>query len=283
MPSKLVIGTRLHLGNASCPPTSQQIEGWIRNLQKMIEETSDNNLEVVAVIAVDAAPKIPDYDYVHALQQYIASDEYLQSLIHILPVTPWGKFVPALNALVRYAHEDIQAEYILMISAEVSASAASIHELYNHCREGNEGDETYVLVAGAAVNGHSTPDFPSQPDNNQSLSNMNSVPLNGRTCPWNTLALWNLSKLVLTGFLTVSDIGSSAGIEECASIAMHQYLFPKARAKLVRLSDVQWHDNFEDEERRQWHERKMNSKLERAETQLKMLGLSDVGVVEHVS
>jgi len=282
MPSKLVIGTRLHLGNASSPPTSQQIEGWIRNLEKMIEETSDSNLEVVAVIAVDAAPKIRDYDYVQVLQQFIASDRNLQNFIHILPVTPWGRFVPALNALVHYAHEDIQAEYILMISAEVSASAASIHELYNHCREENEGDQSYVLVAGAALNGHSTPNFPSQPNNNQCLSNINNVPLNGRTCPWNTLALWNLSKLVLTGFLSVSDIGSSAGIEECAAIAMHQTLFPKARAKLVRLSDVQWHENFDDEERRQWHERKMNSKRERAEAQLKLLGLTDVGVVEHV-
>ena len=278
MPSKLVIGTRLHLGNSSSPPTSQQIEGWILNLQTMIKDTSDNELEVVAVIAVDATPKIPDYDYVEVLREFIASDRNLQSVIHILPVTPWGKFVPALNALVLYAHEDIQAEYILMISAEVSASAVSIRELYNHCRE-NEGDESYVLVAGAALNGHSTPNFPSN-DTSQCLSTRNLVPLNGRTCPWNTLALWNLSKLILTGFLSVSDIASSAGIEECAAIAMHQYLFPKARAKLVRLPGVQWHDNFDDEERRQWHERKMNSKLERAEAQLKMLGFTDVGVVE---
>lgn len=31
------------------------------------------------------------------------------------------------------------------------------------------------------------------------------VNLDGRTTPWNTLAMWNLPKLALTGFLLVSD------------------------------------------------------------------------------
>jgi hypothetical protein len=275
-PPKLVIGTRLHLGNASVPPSSQQIEGWIRNLQTMVDETAGNDLGVVAVIAVDATPKIPEYDYVQVLRQHISGDRTLESIIHILPVSPWGKFVPALNALVLYAHEDLQADHILMVSAEVSASSASIHTLYNHCKEEIEGDESYVLVAGAALNGH-TYQVPNVENDQRQLL----IPLNGRTCPWNTLAMWNLSKLILTGFLSVSDIGSSAGIEECAAVAIHQHLFPHARSKLVALSDVKWNEQFDDEERKKWHERKMNSKLERSEIQLKLLGLENIGRVEH--
>jgi hypothetical protein len=277
MPSKLVIGTRLHLGNASAPPSSEEIKGWIRNLQTMVEGTSGNDLEVLAVIAVDAAPKIPGFDYVQVLRNHITSDRNLANIIHILPVTPWGKFVPALNALVRYAHAEIQADYILMVSAEVSASPASIQALYNHCQEVTADDGSYVLVAGAALNGH----LYDVPAAEHSKGVRNSRPLNGRTCPWNTLAMWNLSKLILTGFLSVSDIGSSAGIEECAVVAIHQQIFPQARAKLVRLLDVEWQECFADEERRLWHENKMNSKIERAEAQLAMLGLARSGRVEH--
>jgi len=289
MRAKVVIGTRLHLGNSSVPPTNLQIEGWVQNLRKIVEESTRSDLEIVAVIAVDATPKIVDYDYVQTLRDYIAkkNDKDLQKIIHILPVSPWGKFVPALNALVHYAHEDIHAEYILMISAEVSASAQSIHFLYDHCREVDDG-QSYVLVAGAALNGHTIYDESPKSDNETTtcISNSSSPrkthPLNGRTCPWNTLAMWNVSKLILTGFLTVSDIGSFAGIEESVAIAMHQSLFPHARAKLIRLTDIQWKDTFDDEERRQWHERKMNSKLERANIQLEMLGLIDKGRVEHI-
>ena len=54
----------------------------------------------------------------------------------------------------------------------------------------------------------------------------------------------------------------------------------KAKAMLVPLVDVQWDQHFEDEERRKWHEAKMNSKLERAQRHLDLLGLT--GTVHHV-
>ena len=93
--------------------------------------------------------------------------------------------------------------------------------------------------------------------------------LTGQTTPWNTLALWNVRKLVLTGFLAVADgvkipDRSDAGVEEVTCIATLQHLLSPdlAVAKVVRIPGLQWDTkNFEDEERRQWHERKMKSKV----------------------
>ena len=264
----MVIATRLHLGNASVPPSTEKIQGWIHNLHAMVSSVDS---AIQGVIAVDAAPKMDGYDYVQAVRDQVQALGVTEQ-IFILPVTPWGTFVPALNALVYHAHTTRHADQILFVSAEVSVSAASILRLSEHCAEEKEeedGSSSYVLVAGAALNGH--------------LYQQNTGVLNGRTCPWNTLAIWNVTKLVLTGFVLVSDLGTTAGVEECAAVAVHQHVFPnQARAKLVRLEDVDWQDSFEhDMERRQWHERKMNSKLERAATQLQLLGLEGKGNVEH--
>ena len=156
------------------------------------------------------------------------------------------------------------AKHLLLLSAEVSASAESIAKLRRHLTEGD--DDT--LVAGAALPGH---DY--QPG---------ETALNGRTCPWNTLAMWNVAKLSLTGFSTVSDLGATAGVEECVAIAISQKLFSSSssKAKLVKLDDVQWEADFgDDAERRAWHESKMNSKLSRAQSQMDKLGLT--GTVIH--
>ena len=259
----VVIATRLHLGNASAAPSRDQIQSWIDNLHGMAASVGAQ----YSAIAVDATPKIANYDYVQAVRDCAGSNTI------VLPVTPWGKFVPALNALLGLAHAELHAEYILMVSAEVCASAESIQTLLHHCslEEQHNRDDSYVLVAGAALTGH---DY--QPSGNS------IVPLNGRTTPWNTLAVWNVSKLILTGFLPISDVGSNAGVEECAAIALHQQLFPLAKAKLIKLKDVEWQDTFDgDDERRKWHEHKMQSKLERADAQLQLLQLVDKGKVEH--
>jgi hypothetical protein len=256
--SQLVIATRLHLGNASIAPSRDQIQSWVRNLQGMAESVGTSH----TAIAVDVTPKLPNYDYVQAVRECAGPNTI------VLPVTPWGKFVPALNALLGYAHEELHAEYILFVSAEVCASAASIRTLVDHCFSADETPDSYVLVAGAALSGHDYRDA--------------VVPLNGRTTPWNTLAVWKVSKLMLTGFLPISDLGSNAGVEECAAIALHQQLFPQARAKLVKLQDVEWQVTFDgDDERQKWHEHKMKSKLERAHAQLELLQLVDKGRVEH--
>ena len=130
--------------------------------------------------------------------------------------------------------------------------------------------------------------------------------LNGRTSPWNTFALWNINKLSKIGFVTVSDglhidmnptgiqTKSIAGIEEVVTIALLQKLYDphtEMMAKLISLSHpaetnstndsattsmLQWDTSSTtttDIGRQQWHEYKMQSKLQRAHAQLQLLSL----------
>ena len=46
----------------------------------------------------------------------------------------------------------------------------------------------------------------------------------------------------------------------------------KSKAKLVKISDVKWEQDFDgDEERKKWHESKMKSKFTRAERHRELL------------
>ena len=128
-----------------------------------------------------------------------------------------------------------------------------------------------VVVAGAALNGHQ---YLADQLQNDGPPSRKKVPLTGRTTPWNTLCVWNLEKLSMTGFSLISDLGKSAGVEECAAIAMLQKLFPKSEARLVKIDGIEWEDKFQDEERQKWHDEKMKSKVERPKNQLEILGLS---------
>jgi len=118
--------------------------------------------------------------------------------VHVLPVPCWGAFVPALNALLNFAQR-FGAKYILYQSLEVQCTSEVLQRLLDH----HTGD---TLVVGPVFNGH---DFRS----GEQL-------LNGRTTPWNTLALWSVRKLALTGFLCIADglpdVPPSLGREEGA-------------------------------------------------------------------
>ena len=76
-----------------------------------------------------------------------------------------------------------------------------------------------------------------------------------------------------------------AGIEEVCTIATLQKTLSseKAKAKLIQVQPpnaVVWGQDFSDDEaRREWHERKMQSKETRAKKQLDLMGLS--GIVLH--
>jgi hypothetical protein len=300
---KLVIATRLHLGRAAAPPSDVKLEEQLGNFRRFslsLASHLDGQLTILPVIAVDATPKINDYDYVEAIQTKLHQLEHTNNdssstpsscHIHILPVTPWGQFVPALNAIVLYSSEmDINGDLILFVSAEVTASALTIQTLCRHVLD----DYDNTLVAGAALQGHTyysptllaTASLNISCDASQPQPHIDetTVELNGRTCPWNTLALWNARKLQRTGFVLGSDLGSSAGVEEVAAVALQQKLFSvkTTKAKLVRLAEIEWQGAFEeDPKRKQWHDQKMNSKLERAGQQLQVLSLTEGGAVIH--
>jgi len=295
--SQLVVATRLHLGNAAAPPSVEKMQQQVANFANFVatscaqalaeiimDENKNEAPSIVAVIAVDATPKMAHFDYVAAIQD--ASNQ-LEGAIRpfVLPVTPWGKFVPALNALISFAKGECHADFILFVSAETTAPTSAITTLCQHVMTKDHIQDT--LVAGALLGGHEYHN--NHHDSPEKSKDNVVVELTGRTSPWNTLALWNLNKLALTGFQLVSDglltddlLAPSFGIEEVMAIATLQTLLgghEKAKAKLIQLPDVEWSQEFEDEERRKWHEQKMNSKVERASRQLDLVGLT--GKVYH--
>ena len=104
--------------------------------------------------------------------------------VHIVPVQPWGKFVNGLNALAQCALSE-GYEQVLYQSAETVIEKQGVEALRRHLTPRD-------LVVGAAF-----PDHDFQPGKQHALD--------GRTTPWNTLALWHTRKLVLTGFIAVAD------------------------------------------------------------------------------
>jgi pyrrolidone-carboxylate peptidase len=327
--TSVVIATRIHLGKSMEPPTDleEKIELFARFChgggEEEEEEASSSLLSsnssrvrgsgsdtdhheparhesispsngssnnIVGVIAVDAEHRIAGYDLVESVRRLCAANAAKKAAatggggrrqqleIHVLPVQPWGNFTPALNALIQWACETQSASQILFVSAETAAPReTALATLQSHLTDG------HTLVVGAVLPGHDH----NVPDGLASVSRE----LSGRTTPWNTLALWDLSKLSLTGFQLVSEGlrdystgstgGSMGGVEEVAVIALHQLLFPgESKAKLVPVDGIRWEQDFTDPARRQWHEQKMQSKVERPAYQLGLLRLRN-GTVEH--
>ena len=182
---KLVAATRLHMGNATSPPSHEKLNAIIKNFLYFCKRCNAS----YAAIAVDATPKVEGYDHVQAVESAAHNASFSMEEAHppikVLPVMPWGKFVFALNALIRYAAVDCKAQRILFVSAETDASTSTISTLIQ------QTDDT-TLVSGALLPGHE-------------FYVNTKVELTGRTTPWNTLAVWNVPKLALTGFPLVSD------------------------------------------------------------------------------
>jgi hypothetical protein len=300
-PVILVVATRIHLGEASRIP--DHIEEQVRQFCQMVQDIAlyfPSMVTVQGVIAVDATrkPAENERDEVDLVSEVQRCSRILledSAMVHVLPVQPWGKFVPALNALVTYAARMVQKELnaasrgaLMFVSLETIAAPESVQILLSHLHFSD------TLVCGAVLPGHEY-HGPSKPDATlpKIISEPTAVTLNGLTSPWNTLAVWNVSKLALTGFLAVAeglhDDPTIAGIEEVATIATLQTLFcgmpeEQMKAKLILLpSSIQWDTaSFEsDPLRKKWHENKMKSKLSRAAHQLELLQNPLAGTVFH--
>ena len=289
--SSLAIATRLHLGQASSPPPTSQLHKTLSSFAKV----ASNIAATHAVVAVDSEEKLEGYDLLDEVTKIcqslnddteidndnnsleICTSSSHKTKIHVLPVTPWGKFVPALNAIVTWCANH-KCQYLLFASAEVQLTRDVMNVMISKM------DIERTLVVGTVLSGHEY----KQPTNGEEEI---KVELTGRTTPWNTCALWNVPKLALTGFLLVSE-GlhpeeeegiSSAGVEEVVAIATLQKILQpsNAQAKLVSIPGTSWgiQDFNNDEKRKEWHEKKMQSKLTRAKRQLDLLGLS--GTVIH--
>ena len=178
-----------------------------------------------------------------------------------VPVTPWGKFVMPLNALVIEACE-AGASHLLLASVEV-ADSLTIENIGQLC----ELIADDVLVVGAAMEGHNV-------KSSQGID-LSIDGADGRSVPWNTLALWDLKYLQRFGFPLIGDAlfgPKQAGVEEVSTIALYQKVYPELEALLVVLPGIKWDTADFDEERRKGHEAKMASKVSRPAAQMAELG-----------
>jgi hypothetical protein len=239
-----------------------------------------------------------------------------------LLVQPWGNFVPALNALLSKAGmessnlnttpsgttstDEISAtirskirsnngtrrSLILYLSQEMTVNPQTIVTMIDAFIEDSD-----TLVIGIRCSGHDVID--QQEQQLQQPTNANNItlrPLNGTTTPWNTLAMWDIPKLGLTGFPLVAEgihpetIVKGGGVEEVSAITLLQKILAlgKAKAKLLCFPDdtSEWKTGeFEgDPVRKEWHDRKMKSKVERPAKQIAVLFPEEGGdvVVEHI-
>lgn len=182
------------------------------------------------------------------------------------PVTPWGKFVQPLNAIILKAAE-ARVDYLLMASAEFPPTQEQVDVMASHL-------DGATLVVGAKFAEHE-------------FSSGKLVAGTGTTVPWNTFALWNLNLLSMFGVPMIGDAHfdpKMAGVEEVATIAMYQRMITYTEAKLVRVPEIggEWNTAGWSEERLAKHRAKIESKKSRPAAQLKHLGLDDP-VIIHIT
>ena len=188
--------------------------------------------------------------------------------VTVLPVRPWGQFVGPLNALLGWVVQgswDLACFQSLEVRIDDPAAVLALAGAV----------EPDTLVAGAALCGHAFA--------------VGTHAVNGRTVPWNTLAVWDARKLGLLGFPLVADGrpgegGFEGGVEEVAAVCSLQRLRPSdTRVKLLRIASLatSWDVLFADPERAAWHDRKMVSKVTRPQAQLEAMGIF-AGDVTHI-
>ncbi len=146
--------------------------------------------------------------------------------LEIFNVTPWGKFVQPLNALlIKGRPKFAEGAYFLSVSVDVELNVEIVRKLLDHM-----DDQT--LVVGAVTEGH---DY---------RPGAMIIDADGFQVPWNNLALWNPRLLCRTGFLMLGESPLNqlvnGGDEEFSTITVQQELFglDGAKAKLVQIPGV---------------------------------------------
>jgi len=194
-----------------------------------------------------------------------------ETIVELLPVQPWNFTVP-LNASIIHAHK-LGGSKIAFISLEMTTTADQLSQILTLWSK-----ET--LVIGKALDPHSFGGMSKTVDSHTTVEDF--VELTGLTSPWNTFAIWDLSKLAKTGFLVLSDTNvkpSQSAIEEVPTIALHQHLFPgDSEAILVRMIDSNtstsdWDTNWNDPQRAAWQRSKLATKGLSALSHLQLLAL----------
>jgi hypothetical protein len=234
---RLAVGTRIHGAHQTREVELRDLAGWCASAL----EGAD-----IVLLAVDTE----NYERVRAIAASFGAK------VEVIHVSPWHGVCGPLNALVTRASQQ-KASHLLLRSLEIDIEPDDLLILRTYATSS-------TLVVGARVDAsHGGPP--------------GTRTLDGQTSPWNTLALWNLAMLGLTGFLAISDglhEPDSSGVEEVATISLLQALRPShTHAVLVRLPGLRWHTRWEDLGRQRSQAAKMTTKRKRSHRQLKLLGL----------
>lgn len=233
-----IVATRLHTSNEERILDASKIKAWCDHVLNYCD---------ILIVVVDTT-------YLRAIQN---AKEDFKDRIQFFHIDPWISFTQPLNMLVEKALS-IGAKELLFQSIEVEISLKDVEKLESYL-------DSETLVVGAKLH-------PSHGSGKKGL-----VKLDGWTTPWNTLALWNIEKLGLIGFLSISSGNLKeipGGIEEVVTISLLQQLKPsQMQAKVIDLKSVNWNTNWNSNEREAYHAHKMTSKEKRSKIQLEKLGL----------
>ena len=250
---KIVVGNRCYVGN-------------IENAEKEIARLRDLAENVLAITSIETCYTAVDLDSDKA---NLVSQQWKDGH-KVFGVTPHGKFVPALNALLDKAAKE-GADYILFLSTEVRLSEADVQKMINAFDAFADGK---TLVIGARLDGHE-------------FHWGKEVEINGTTTPWNTCAMYDVKKLCRLGIPSTGEAlfdssRKNAGVEEVATISLYQSLYNDCQAKLIELPGVSWQTEQLTGERLEKHLRKMLSKIQRPSAQLAYAKLKP-GKVIHIA
>jgi hypothetical protein len=232
-----IVATRLHTTNEDNLLSTTFIYDWCQGVLEYCD---------ILIVVVDTM----------YLKKINSAKENFGDKIQVFHIDPWISFTQPLNLLIEKALS-LNATKILFQSIEVTISTKDI-EIIDKKLDKN------TLVVGARLG-------------EEHCSHSEKEKLNGWNSPWNTLALWDIEKLGLTGFLTISSGNIEeipGGIEEVVTISLLQKLHPNTMdAKVVTLESLKWNTKWDSKEREDYHKKKMQSKDERAQVQLKKLGI----------
>jgi len=182
--------------------------------------------------------------------------------VNAFPVTPWGRFFPALAALLGRA-SSAGFHKLLCISTEVSVDSRALAVLDSEVNDA-------TLVAGLRMHGHQF-----EPGEHV---------CDGEHSPWNTAALWRIKNgLDRIGFASSGEAlsdptGKSAGVEEASTIGIYQKLYGDCAAVLIQSSGISWETDLSSQSGAL--EEKLRSKWARADWQL-MHARLEPGKVRH--
>lgn len=196
------------------------------------------------------------------------------------PVTPWGRYVEALNALAARAALDGHRK-AMFVNTEHLPTDVNIGELDQHLQND-------TLVVGGYLEGFH--EFTTGPQE-----------MNGMRVPADAFMLMNLEVFNLIGFVSVSEalwipcldsamVGTpddpgmaEAGIKEVPTFSLIQKVLGRenARVKMVHVTGAQRNAEGISGKRKQMDEYKRASALKRADIQMQKLGIP-YGIVEHI-